>query len=111
MEKAVEILIFLAYNYTARYICSSLFNFRKVNKHQFPITIIDTIVYKSSFDTNRFVDRHFPGILNFNTTKENESIFYMAYYYRIYNFISLFRNMKRVDDNFIVPEEYLLPSD
>ena len=109
--KNMKILSFLAYNYTMRYI-SSWFLTSTVNAlDKVPITIIDTLIYPSSFDKNNFVDRHFPNLMRYNREDENKSIYHMAYYYQVYDFVWLFRKIRHSGRTFLMPESYLKVSD
>lgn len=75
-----------------------------------PIILIDTFVYRDSFDRG-YRDRHYPGLLECLSEEERQRVFFLPAYYKIRNYPRLFRALRASRENFLVKEDFLRPGD
>ena len=102
---------YLIITYFLRYF-SSFFNKKQTpTLNNKPIVLVETIVYRNSFNNGKFTDRHFPEILNYLNKNITSSVLFLPYYYKIYNIISLFKNLNNAKQNFLIPEDFLCFND
>lgn len=106
--KNFKVFIIMIFVFSSRFFASVFIRTPDLQKKKnSELTIIDTIFYKTSFKKKKFNDRHFPGILDDLNSNEIDSIYYIGYYYGIYNFLSFFRKLKSSSTKIIVIEKYL----
>lgn len=77
----------------------------------YPVIIIDTVMYENSIKHGIFKDRHYPGLIEKLDTNSRGKVFWAPYFYRVKNFYSIFNKMRECDDNFLLAEDYLHVSD
>jgi len=77
----------------------------------YPVIIIDTVMYENSVQHGIFKDRHYPGLIEELDANSRRKIFWAPYFYRVNNFSSIFNKMSECDDNFLLAEDYLHISD
>ena len=71
-----------------------------------PIILIDTFVYRDSFDQD-YRDRHYPGLLECLSDDERQRVFFLPTYHKVRNYPRLFRALRRSPVNFLVKEDLL----
>ena len=111
IAKNTKLLMFMAFNFSMRFIFSRIIRIQPLSSELSKITLVDTVFYKTSFKNKKFYDRHFPGIFEGLSGDESESIFFIGYYYKIYNFFDFFKKLKSSTSNVLAIEEYLKFSD
>lgn len=98
------------YHAIAQGLCARLFPPRSSVNATSPITLIDTFVYRDSFD-RPYRDRHYPGLLEQLSEEERRRVFFLPTYYKIRNYAALFRALRASNVNFLLKEEFLRIAD
>lgn len=75
-----------------------------------PAIVIDTFVYRDSFE-NGYHDRHYPGLLDWLSSEERQHVFFLPTFYKIRNYMRLFRALRASSMNFLVKDDYLRAED
>jgi hypothetical protein len=75
-----------------------------------PITLIDTFVYRDSFERD-YRDRHYPGLIECLTEAERRAVWFLPSYYKVRDYRRFFRAMRASTANFVVKEDYLRAAD
>lgn len=74
--------------------------------------VVDTFVHDYSFSDNGvFIDRYFPFLHEFLKNNGYKVLVHPVLYGIRYDYISIFRRMRRSTTSFIIQEDYLKPSD
>jgi hypothetical protein len=94
------------YHTVSQLICSKLFRPEKNTDPDSPLTLIDTFIYSNSFSPE-FGDRHFPRLFNYLSGEELRSVFYLPTFYKVKNYVKLFRALRKCHSNFLIKEDYL----
>ncbi|MDE2493460.1 MAG: hypothetical protein KGL97_06085 [Alphaproteobacteria bacterium] len=68
---------------------------------------IDVFVSRDDFSEGAFRDRYFPGLLGWLGPQHKHAICYVPMFYRIRNYWTLFRNIRRSPTHFLVPQDHL----
>ena len=71
-----------------------------------PIILIDTFVYRDSFDRD-YRDRHYPELLECLSDDERQHVFFLPTYHKVRNYPRLFRALRRSPVNFLIKEDLL----
>ena len=71
------------------------------------VTLIDTVVYSHSFQDEYFKDRHYPSLREHIDNETNNNLFWAPYYYKINNYFTLFKNLRKSKEKFLLAEDYL----
>lgn len=71
-----------------------------------PIVLIDTFVYRDSFDGD-YRDRHYPGLLECLNDAERQRVYFLPTYHKVRNYPRLFRALRKSKVNFLVKEDLL----
>lgn len=103
--------IYLFYSYINRFLLSKFVRIKSSLDHKKPVIILESIIYRNSFNDEDFKDRHYPGLFNYISETEKASVLILPYYYGIYNFYKLFIDLKKTNSNFLIPENFLKISD
>lgn len=75
-----------------------------------PVLLVDTFVYRDSFKAE-YRDRHYPGLLQWVREEDRKRIYFLPSYYKIRNYASLFRSLRRSATHFLIKEDLLRASD
>lgn len=98
------------YHAAGQLVCARLFGPRRRIAGSAPIVLVDTFLYRDSFD-RPYRDRHYPGLLEQLSEEERRRVFFLPTYYRIRNYAALFRALRGSGVNFLVKEDLLRPGD
>jgi hypothetical protein len=72
---------------------------------------IDVFVLRDSVRSGRFHDRYFPGLIAALLEEERTRIRYVPQFYRIRDYLGLFRELRKSDILFLLPQDWLKLSD
>jgi len=75
------------------------------------ITALDVFILRDSFSSGTFLNRYYPGLEDALTPDEQFRFVYIPIFYRVRNYFSLFRAMRRSHVNFLPVQDYLKASD
>jgi hypothetical protein len=103
--------IALFYHYLSRYLISKIYAVKPNFDINQPLIVLESIIYENSFDNLVFKDRHYPGLLDNVTDSDKSRVFILPYYYGIFNYVRLFKKLKKTDTSFLIPENFLTLSD
>jgi hypothetical protein len=77
-----------------------------------PLTLVDTFLFPDSFDAAGGLREHYyPGMAEALSEAERAALWYVPTPYRVRNPFALFARLRRSPLNFLLPEDYLRPSD
>ncbi|HHT9112423.1 MAG: hypothetical protein HZC52_05585 [Planctomycetes bacterium] len=77
-----------------------------------PWVVVDTFVHDYSLaEDGTFTDRYFPFLHEYLTAERHQVLVHPVLYGFRFNYVSIFRRMRKSSTSFIVPEDYLRLSD
>jgi hypothetical protein len=76
-----------------------------------PIALLESFVYRDSFSGGRFKDFHYPALYESLDETQRRRFYYLPLFYRLRDYTSFFREMRRSERNFLPREDYLRLSD
>lgn len=71
------------------------------------IILIDTFIFKNSFDSGFYNNFYYPKLSEYINSNEKELIFYIPNYYGIKNYRRIFMDMRKSEEKFLLKEDYL----
>ena len=92
-------------------------NYKSYNLINKEITLIDTFIINNSsgdegsIKDGKYIDRYYPGMLDYINSKEKKKIFFLPTLIGFKNPIKTFKEIRSCDYNFIVPDDFLQFSD
>lgn len=76
------------------------------------VTLLDCFVLKSSIKGNKYHDRYYTGLFEFIGEEEKQNFYYLPEYaFGFCDSIRSFKKIRKLDDNFLVKDDFLKISD
>jgi hypothetical protein len=72
-----------------------------------PISVLETFVYRDSFQNGIFKDFHYPTFYESLERDQRRRLYYLPLFYRIRDYKALFVDLRKADRNFLLREDYL----
>lgn len=80
---------------------------RSEQERGLPLNIVNTFVSRTCIVDGEYLDRYYPGLWNSLSESEREAFRYLPCFYRIRNYLSTFRALRRGRAKFLFYEDHL----
>jgi hypothetical protein len=101
--------VIIAYHLVSRFVISRIMQPR----YDFngPLTLLDTFVLRDSFVDGEYKDRYYAGIVDFLDEEEKKATYFLPTFYIIRNYWSVFKDIRRSTQRFLIKDDFLKLSD
>lgn len=90
-----------------QFMCSQLSLSRPADSGRCSLIMVDIFLYADSVKNGNFRDKHFPDIVQSLTVEERARLRYFPTFYKVRNYPTVFRQLRRLRGSFLLKEDYL----